>query len=82
MEKAQEIVDLDGAGKKLAMHGSQFGKLVDSYVASVNTCFAHMGVSVALLHVVTTIVRLVWGVLIEIGMIFILESRCCWRERF
>lgn len=44
--KAQEIVDLDGAGRKLAAHGAQFGHLVDSYVNSVNTCFNHMGVSV------------------------------------
>ena len=49
MEKAREIVDLDGAGKKLAAHGAQFGNLVNSYVASVNTCFSHMGVSNLLL---------------------------------
>ena len=38
-------MDLDGAGRKLAAHGAQFGHLVDSYVNSVNTCFKHMGVS-------------------------------------
>ena len=45
LERARAIVDLDGAGKKLAAHGAQFGKLVDSYVASVDTCFNHMNVS-------------------------------------
>ena len=62
--KAQEIVDLDGAGRKLAAHGAQFGHLVDSYVNSVNTCFKHMGVSYE--HYVRQLIT------------YNLESHHCW----